>query len=228
MKKLTRTPRTRLLALSILTLANPVLAQDQTHNFNIAPQNVNDALKSLANETRLQIFSDGEALRGKQSSGLKGNFTAREALQKLLAGTGLTYSYTAEGAVAVKEAPGESVSKADPTTLPAVKVSGKAVYAEDNAKNHSDENDPYNTSYTHKNANSATKTDTSIMETPINIQVVPRAVIQDQQSVQVGDAIKNVSGVFQGNTYGGFAEEFMIRGFNTNFSNYYDGFRVNV
>lgn len=218
MKKLTRTPRTRLLALSILTLANPVLAQDQTHNFNIAPQNVNDALKSLANETRLQIFSDGEALRGKQTSGLKGNFTPREALQKLLAGTGLTYSYTAEGAVAVKEAPGESVSRADQATLPAVKVSGKAVDVVNS--------EPYNKQYSQPNAYAATKTNIPIFDTPMNIQVVPRGIIDDQQDIRIEDAItKNVSGVQRAYAYGDLYEEFTIRGFSNDFSTYRNGLR---
>ncbi len=85
--------------------------------------------------------------------------------------------------------------------------------------------DPYNPDYNRTNATTATKTDTPIMETPISIQVVPRAVIEDQQAIQLGDAVKNVSGVFQGFTFGGFSEDLIIRGFNTNFANYLDGFR---
>lgn len=80
-------------------------------------------------------------------------------------------------------------------------------------------------SYNATHASTATKTETSIMETPMSIQVVPQAVLQDQQAIQVVDAVKNVSGVFPGFTFGGLAEEFVIRGFNTNFSNYRDGFR---
>jgi iron complex outermembrane receptor protein len=100
--------------------------------------------------------------------------------------------------------------------MPTVKVTSRAIY---------DPNDPYNTDYYRPNAASATKTDTPIMETPLAIQVIPKAVMHDQQAIQVGDAIKNVSGVFQGFTFGGFGEEFMIRGFNTNYANYLDGFR---
>lgn len=36
--------------------------------------------------------------------------------------------------------------------------------------------------------------------------------------------VKNVSGVFPGFTFGGLAEEFMLRGFNTGFVSYRDGF----
>ncbi|WP_181049965.1 TonB-dependent siderophore receptor, partial [Methylobacter tundripaludum] len=116
--------------------------------------------------------------------------------------------------VTLEKAP---VSKAaGSTTLSGVTVKGQRQY---------DPNDPYNTDYAVPNANSATKTDTPIMETPVAVQVIPRAVMQDQQAVQVGDAVKNVSGVFQGATWGGFSEEFMIRGFNTSYANYLDGFR---
>lgn len=79
-------------------------------------------------------------------------------------------------------------------------------------------------SYTRSNALTATKSSMPIMQTPISTQVIPRAVIKDQQAVQIEDVIKNVSGVFPGFTFGGLAEEFMLRGFNTGFVSYRDGF----
>ncbi|MBP8155115.1 MAG: hypothetical protein KAX87_07480, partial [Nitrospira sp.] len=42
-------------------------------------------------------------------------------------------------------------------------------------------------SYKADRAMTATKTDTPIMETPVSIQVVPRAVMDDQQVISVGD-----------------------------------------
>jgi iron complex outermembrane receptor protein len=89
-----------------------------------------------------------------------------------------------------------------------------------------DQDAPDDPSYTRSNSSSANRSNVPTMQTPIAVQVVPRAVIRDQQAVQIEDAIKNVSGVFPGFTFGGLAEEFMIRGFNTAFSTYRDGFRV--
>ncbi|MGH8655907.1 MAG: hypothetical protein ACREYE_28670 [Gammaproteobacteria bacterium] len=44
---------------------------------------------------------------------------------------------------------------------------------------------PYDkTSYSARNATTATKTDTSIFDTPVSIQVVPYQVIQDQKGYQ--------------------------------------------
>ena len=85
---------------------------------------------------------------------------------------------------------------------------------------------PGDPAYTRSNASSANRINVPIMQTPVSVQVVPRAVIRDQQAVQIEDAIKNVSGVFPGFTFGGLSEEFMIRGFNSAFSTYRDGFRV--
>jgi len=89
-----------------------------------------------------------------------------------------------------------------------------------------DQDKPDDPTYTRDNASSANRINVPIMQTPVSVQVVPRAVIRDQQAVQIEDAIKNVSGVFPGFTFGGLAEEFMLRGFNTGHLSYREGFRV--
>ncbi len=190
------------------------------------------ALNRLAENSDLQLVYDTAMTAGKKSPGIQGDFTPNQALGKLLQGTGLTHSVSGDGTIMIAAAPKTETAvpaeqsppqkAAEPTLLKPMTVTAEA---EDGEKAANDANDPYNNNYAVSNASTATKTNTPIMETPISIQTVPRAVIQDQQSIQLGDAIKNVSGVFQGTTFGGFAEQFMIRGFNTNYANYYDGFR---
>lgn len=85
---------------------------------------------------------------------------------------------------------------------------------------------PGNPSYTRTNASSATRTNLPIMQTPMSVQVIPRAVFEDQQAVVVEDLIKNVSGAFPGFTPGAVFGQFMLRGFNTGFSGYRDGYRI--
>ena len=77
--------------------------------------------------------------------------------------------------------------------------------------------------YSAVNASTATKTDTPIMETPVSIQVVPAQVLQEQQSIDVQDAVKNVSGVVPQFTFG-YREGFLIRGFPTRDTQRRDGF----
>ncbi|MEM6426044.1 MAG: AMIN domain-containing protein, partial [Cyanobacteria bacterium P01_D01_bin.128] len=45
------------------------------------------------------------------------------------------------------------------------------------------------------NASTATRTNTSILDTPQSIQVIPQQVLEDQQTLRVDDALRNVSGV---------------------------------
>ncbi|MDR4475278.1 MAG: TonB-dependent siderophore receptor [Nitrospira sp.] len=78
-------------------------------------------------------------------------------------------------------------------------------------------------SYAVERAATATKSDQPIMETPVSIQVVPRAVMDDQQVISVGDALKNVSGVQPGGYT--FYDNFILRGFEANASTYRNGLR---
>ena len=73
-------------------------------------------------------------------------------------------------------------------------------------------------------ATSGTKTDTPVMETPLNIQVVPAVVLQEQQALTLDQALTNISGVIS-NSFAQGQETIYVRGFimNTTFLN---GFRI--
>jgi iron complex outermembrane receptor protein len=81
-------------------------------------------------------------------------------------------------------------------------------------------------SYTVPNSSSATKTNTPIFQTPVSIQVVPDAVIQDQKAFRVQDALENVSGVQPRGSLGGFRERYIVRGFSVGENFYRNGLRV--
>lgn len=70
--------------------------------------------------------------------------------------------------------------------------------------------------YSVATASTATKMDTSILETPFAVQVVPASVIQDQQATRLQDITRNVSGVQTNFGYGELYEAFALRGFETN------------
>lgn len=79
--------------------------------------------------------------------------------------------------------------------------------------------------YRAEQATTATKVETPLLETPLSIQVVPRAVLDDQQVIRLSDALKNVSGVYQGFNNGLGELSYTLRGFGQNFL-YEDGFRI--
>ena len=79
--------------------------------------------------------------------------------------------------------------------------------------------------YVEPNSATATRTDTPLRDIPQSIQVVPREVLEDQQVITLGDALRNVSGVVRSDQI--FTGElFIIRGFN-GATTLRDGFRLN-
>ncbi|PIG95191.1 TonB-dependent siderophore receptor [Gloeocapsopsis sp. IPPAS B-1203] len=80
------------------------------------------------------------------------------------------------------------------------------------------------------NASTATRTDTLILDIPQSIQVIPQQILEDQQILQIDDALRNVSGVIGSYDAFGAGATLTLRGFTTDsFSNgpiVRDGFRV--
>ncbi|MGO9768906.1 MAG: TonB-dependent siderophore receptor [Roseiarcus sp.] len=74
-----------------------------------------------------------------------------------------------------------------------------------------------------------TKTDTPVMDTPVNVQEITEKVLDDQQAINLAEAVRNVSGVYAAsgavvNAYTPSPSIF-LRGFQTN-NIYVDGFRI--
>lgn len=70
--------------------------------------------------------------------------------------------------------------------------------------------------YTASQASTASKSDVPIKEEAQSINVVTRQTLADYQVRSLGDAMKFVSGVSQGNTLGGSRDSLVKRGFGTN------------
>lgn len=84
-------------------------------------------------------------------------------------------------------------------------------------------------SYVVPDSSTGTKTDTPIMNTPLNVQVITQKVLEDQQATSMREALQNVSGVYVAQNLGASGQRtngFFVRGFQT--PDYYqDGVRVN-
>lgn len=80
--------------------------------------------------------------------------------------------------------------------------------------------------YAEPTATTATRTETPLMEIPQSIQVIPEAVLEDQQVVRLNDALRNAPGVQQFTRLGGSRDGFSIRGFRQ-VTILRDGFRIN-
>jgi iron complex outermembrane receptor protein len=191
-------------------------ASPKTIQFNIPAQSLSSALTRFSAETRLQVLYEGDVADKLQAPALNGTYTPAQALEKLLGGTGLKYRFSNDKTITL-EAP-TSQNQSNPITLKAMTVTGKAKY---------DANDPYNKDYAAPNSSFATKTDTPIMETPLNIQVLSKAVLDDQQAIKLDQAVKLVSGVTTGQGAGGLSDQITIRGF-FNFNYFRNGMRIDT
>lgn len=184
--------------------SNTASQQSAPLDFNIPAQPLTGALNAFIAASDWQVGFPAGLAKDVRSSAVSGNYTPQQALQQLLVGSGLSYRITGNNTVTLEKAP---QSKTDTTTLAAMTVKGKR----------NDTNDPYSKDYAVRNAATGTKTDTPIFDTPVTVQVVSKAVINDQQAIGLGDVLNNVSGVSKGWGFGAQANEtIQIRGFANN------------
>lgn len=186
-------------------------SQSNVYQFNISSGDMAAALIRFSEATNTELSYPAAMVKDIKSNGLKGDFTAEQALQHLLNGSGLNYRFTADHTVTLEKASKASPPPSNGSTLGVVTVTGKNAY---------EESDPYNADYNRTHSSTATKTDTPIMQTPMSIKVVPQQVLKDQQVISIDQALKNVSGVVPG---AGGNKEFFMRGFGS-FNYYRDGF----
>lgn len=87
--------------LASLALADPAAAAAIRAPTNIAPQELDSALRTLAADRRLQILYTTQTVSNRQTSGAIGDLTVAEALDRLLGGTGLVFRYADENTIAI-------------------------------------------------------------------------------------------------------------------------------
>lgn len=75
-------------------------AADVIH-FNLPAQPLPAALQSFVSVTELSVLVQNSLIEQRTSSPVQGDYSSREALQRMLAGTGLTVRFPSENAVAI-------------------------------------------------------------------------------------------------------------------------------
>jgi iron complex outermembrane receptor protein len=207
-------PASLLVLSAVLAVATAAEAEGAGQSFDIPAGPLATALNRLAEAGGLQLVYDTGVTEGLSSQGLHGNYTREAALRQLLQKSGLSYRIADNGTVLIEKPPLQLNSNQTPDTLPPVTVSGVSEY---------DSADLSHTAYSLPNSSTATRTDTPILETPMSIQVIPKAVTDDQQTITVEESLRNVSGVvprisaitpnFEPTLIRGFAARQFIDGF---------------
>ncbi|WGS88407.1 TonB-dependent receptor [Methylomonas sp. UP202] len=192
--------------ISAVSIPGIATAETTTLSFDIASQPLSSALIRFSAISGLQVLYEGRLADQIQAPALKGSFSAEQALRQLLQGSGLSFRFSNASTVTLDKTPAAPAPQSNGTaTMPAVTVTGQGVY---------DTASPYNKDYALPNATTGTKTDTLQFDTPVSVQVIPKAVIEDQQAIGLENVLKNVSGVAKNWGFGADANEnIYLRGF---------------
>ncbi|MFA5984063.1 MAG: TonB-dependent receptor [Methylococcaceae bacterium] len=209
----------RISLLFCICLSGAVQAEGSARHYRIPAQSLTDALLLFATDSKLKILFTADKVRGLNSTTLDGTMTPEQALSRLLQDSGMTFYFVDSNTVTL-ETPKQYFRKTtnqeelpkpeshnNDATLPTVIVEGEYDPYDNN-----NTDDPRNKSYSVTNSATATKTNTPILDTPVSVQVVPKAVLSDQKTTTVKDALENVSSVRPQSSLG-LSNAFIIRGF---------------
>ncbi|WP_018267557.1 TonB-dependent siderophore receptor [Methylosinus sp. LW4] len=199
-------------------------------SYRIPGGSVAAALNDLADESGLHVAFPAGLTQGLRTPGLSGAHSLREALDRLLAGTRLTYALTDNRrTVLITLAQNDTTrSDAGAEALPTIDIGAERSERRVGPSSGKPSLTPQN-SYVTPVVSTGTKTDTPVMNTPVNVQAITQKAIEDQGTTTLADALTNVSGVnVPGSSAAGsftVTSGIYVRGFQTR-EFYQDGFRV--
>ncbi|MBS7544134.1 TonB-dependent siderophore receptor [Ancylobacter oerskovii] len=172
-------------------------------NFDIPAQPLSRALIAFSHAAGLQLFFDAGLVRGKNSPGVRGSLTHAEALNQLLAGSGLAYRISGNTLTITAPAAATGSSPDGAIELGTIQVEGQQ--------------NPFGPvdGYLATTTSSATGVATPILETPQSISVVTADQIKDQNATSLTDTLLYTPGVVaQSGAFSRMVDDLMLRGFN--------------
>ncbi|UXR95192.1 TonB-dependent siderophore receptor [Agrobacterium tumefaciens] len=185
----------------------------KSYEFAISGQPLSAALVRFSSVTGIDVAFDGPLPANLRSVGTAGNLSAEGALRRLLAGTGLTFRFTTANTVLLinPQNSSSSASAVGATILEPIVVQGE------NARGPVE-------GFVATQSATATKTGTSLKDTPQAVNVVTKDQIAAQGSTTLTQALRYTPGVIS--QYGDDSryDWFTIRGFRP--SRYLDGLRL--
>lgn len=174
----------------------------QTYSFSIPAQPLPKAIAEFSATTGIQVLYTEQTVFDHTAPTLEGNHTAADALQRLLAGSGLTARFTGERSVTLERV---AQSGTGPVMLQAIEVIGR-----DDMTAFAD------TTF------AATKTETHILDIPQSVGVTTKETIEEQNLVQLNDVAPYVAGMNEFSAY----DDITIRGFRNSDDRRVNGLRI--
>jgi len=121
---------TALLGLSAVGFAENASAQQPIFQFDIPAEPLGQALTDFSAVSSQQIIMSEDVAKGRTTKGLHGRYTAQQALDALLAGTGLTVESSASGVLMVRAKKVQTDFDAGAAAAPVIAVETVTVTAE--------------------------------------------------------------------------------------------------
>ncbi|WP_159994353.1 TonB-dependent siderophore receptor, partial [Roseomonas sp. 18066] len=193
------------------------MAQEAARDIDIPAGPLPLALNRLAAQAQIHIGFESAAVAGRQTPGLAGRYTPRQALAALLEGTGLAFDFADARTATVRAGPLQPIGS-DGLVLEPVQVDGGSGGVINAA------------GYVGVSSATGAKTDTPFVETPQSISTVTEAQLRDRNPASLLDAIAYTPGA-RVNAYGTDPryDSFFVRGFNlTNTGVFRDNLRQPV
>lgn len=174
--------------------------------FDIPSQALADAITAFGRQAGLQVTVRSELPAGLTAPAVSGEMPPREALRRLLAGSGLRWEFLDADTVAlVKVSAGGDQMVLDPIM---VEGSGTPTTGDIGRPP-----EAYAGGQVARGARSGVMGNRDMMDTPFNATAYTEETLRYQQAETVGDVMANDPSVRTGYGFGNFSERFRIRGF---------------
>jgi len=159
-----------------------VSQKQSVKRYQIPAGTLESVLNQFAREAGILLSFDSTIVESRNSTGLKGDYTPRQGLEKLLMNTGILYRLTDEKSVVLEPSVnlGDEVVKLDPIRVEAIRSISAWGETEGFVSYYSD---------------AATKTDTPLQETPQAISVIGKEEIEKRNAENISEVVSYSAGV---------------------------------
>jgi len=165
---------------SLVSAQSSAQAVEPTFNISVPAQPLAAALNELSRQTGAQVLAASEVVTGINAPAVSGRLTLQQALDRLLAGSGLASVRNGHSQVAIRRASSVSAE----SSLSTVTVQAA-----------SDGTTEGTGSYTTRSTATSTRMDLSLRETPQSVTVIGRQQIEDQNLVTLDEVLRQTPGI---------------------------------
>ncbi len=156
--------------------------------FDIPAQPLSDAIMVFGRQSGIQVTAGADLVAGRMAGAVSGSLAPVEALNRMLAGTGLTFRFIDAGVVTLEIAPQTSGGTLQ---LGPVRVAGDAPGAPTTDPNATEGQPGYGTHA----MNTATGLSVSPRHTPQSVSIVTRSQLDNEAALTLSDALAHTTGV---------------------------------